>query len=220
MELLIPRMLRMPFKIPARTIQIAIVRARDGYDLLQVKIKWSVQLTHDQKAKLKSLVLTKSQAIADRASSSSIAVALQQGKHDASRKVQFLLQSIDASKKIIEVKCHSVCERLYIIEVKDWTIKSVGNTMEVASSMLTGVSQRVYDVTSLIGGQERATGIFTMVAERLPFVKIAMRERRSASTGSLSNSSNEESDQKLASSTGTTVKATAAVPALQKEKET
>jgi len=219
-EPLIPRMLRIPFKIPARTIQIAIVRARDGYDLIQVKIKWSIQLTRDQKAKLKSLVLTKSQAIAARASSSSLAVAVQQGKHDTSRKVQALLQSIDAGKEVFEAKCHSVCERFYIIEVKDWTLKSVGNTMEIASSMLTGVSQRVYDVTSLIGGQERATGIFTMVAERLPFVKIAMRERRSASTGSLSNSSNEESDQKLASSTGTTVKATAAVPALQKEKET
>jgi hypothetical protein len=217
-EALIPRMLRIPVKIPARTIRIAIVRARDGYDLIQVQIKWSIQLTRDQKAKLKSLVLTKGQAIAERASSSSLAIALQQGKHDASQKIETLIQSLNAGKKVIGAKCHLVCERFYIIEVKDWTLKTVGSTVQIASNMLTGVSQRVYDVTALIGGRKRATGIFTLVGRRLPFVKQAIRER-SASSGSLSGTSSEDNDQKL-SSTGATLKAPkAAEQPLERDKE-
>lgn len=216
-EALIPRMLRIPLKIPARTIQIAVVRARDGYDLLQVKIKWSIKLTREQKDKLKDIILTKSRAIADQASSSSLAVALRQGKHDTSQKVQALLQSIDAGKKVLGAKCHYVCERFYIIEVRDWTLKKVDSTMVVASNTLTGVSQRVYDVTSLIGGHERAKGIFTVAGKRLPFVMNAIRER-SASTGSLSDaSSTDGSDQKIASSTGTTVKTKEAEPKSDKE---
>lgn len=206
-EAVIPRMLRIPIKIPARMIKIAVLRAQDGYDLIQVKIKWSIELTRDQKEKLKSLVLTKSKAIADKASSSSLAVKLQIGKTDAARRAEALLKSIDDGKNVIGAKCYVVCERLYIIEVKDWTLKTFDSSMVVASSMLAGASRRVYDVTSMIGGQDLAKGIFTVVGKRLPFVKNAIRE--SASTGSLSDtSSTEESEQKLASGTGTTVPAT------------
>jgi len=177
-------------------IRITIVRAQDGYDLMQIRIKWAVKLTNDQKAKIMDVVLSKTKMIVDRASSSSLAVALQQAKQDPRKQAGDLLQSINAT-------CCVLCERFYVIEVRDWAIKNADTSMELACSLLTGASQRVYDVTSLIAGQKRATGIFTMLGKRLPFVKNAIRE--SASTGSLSDSSsNSEVENKVESSTGTT----------------
>jgi hypothetical protein len=189
-EPLIPRMLRIPVKIPARTIRIAMVRSRDGYNLLQIKVTWAMQLTHDQKEKLKSLVRTKSKAIADKASSSSLAVALQHVKCDASQNTRALFKSIDAGKRIAGAKCHLVYEQLCIIEIKDWTIKTFDTTREVASNALTGASQRIFDVAALLGGREKVKGIFAVVGKRLPFVKSAIRE--SASSGALSDTSSTE----------------------------
>jgi len=211
----VPRLLHMPFKIQARMIRITIVRAQDGYDLMQIKIKWAVKLTNDQKAKLTDVVLSKTKTIVDRASSSSLVVALQQAKQDPRKKAGDVLQNINAT-------CYVLCDRFYVIEVKDWAIKKVDTSMELVCSMLTGASQRVYDVTLLIAGQNRATGIFTMLGKRLPFVKNVIHE--SASTGSLSDSSsNSEGENKVESSTGTTEpvsqEAKESVPVTQEQKE-
>jgi hypothetical protein len=65
-------------------------------------------------------------------------------------------------------------------------------------------SQRAYNATSFLAGQDRATGIFTLVGKRLPFVKIAVHA--SASTGALSDASSNEAEQKAESSTGATEK--------------
>jgi hypothetical protein len=204
---LIPRMLHLPIKIPARMVHITIMKMQSGSEVVQVHIRWAVQLTSDQKAKYKAMVLSQSRAIADRAASSSLAVSLQKGKQDASKKVQAALTSLADGKKAVGVKCYVVCERLYIIELKDVTVKNVGifqqSIFDVPSGIATAASKHAYYVTTLIAGKDRATGIFTTIGKRLPIVKAAIRS--SASTGALSDTSSDsdqKSEQKVASSTG------------------
>lgn len=205
-EKLIPRLLFLPFKIPARMVHITVVKMQNGHEIVQVNIRWAIQLTSDQKAKLKAVVLSRSRAIVDRASSSSLAVSLKQGKQGASLKMQAALDSLAAGKKAVGVKCYVVCERLHVIEVKDYTIGLGQSATDCASGILIAASQRAFSVTAYIAGQERATGIFTMIGEKLPVLKTAMR--LSASTGSLSDASSRstETPEKTPSSTGSSAK--------------
>jgi len=205
-EALIPRMLYTPLKIPVRMMHISISKARNGYDVIQVRIQWASQLTSDQKAKLQALIVSKSHAIREKVSSSSLASTLGQGKQNFFQVLQGALQSIDDGRKAVGVKCCIVCEQLHILQMKDWLLKTAGAmqqaTMDRTSQIPVVVSHRAYDVISLIAGQDRATGIFTLVGKRLPFVKIAAHS--SASTGALSDSSSHEAEQTTEPSTGAT----------------
>jgi len=195
-------------KIPVRMMHISISKARNGYDVIQVRIQWASQLTSDQKAKLQAFILSKNQAITDKVSSSSLAITLRQGKQNIFQMLQGALQNIDDGKKTVGVKCCIVCEQLHILQMKDWLLKTAGAmqqaTMDRTSQIPVVVSHRAYDVISLIAGQDRATGIFTLVGKRLPFVKIAIHS--SASTGALSDSSSHEAEQTTEPSTGATGK--------------
>jgi len=194
-------------KIPVRMMHISISKARNGYDVVHVRIQWASHFTSGQKAKLQACILSRSQAITDKVSSSSLAITLRQGKQNISPLLQGALQCINDGNKAVGVKCCIVCEQLHLVEMKDWLLKTAGAmqqaTMDRTSQISVAVSHRAYDVTSLIAGQERATGIFTLVGKKLPLVKIAIHS--SASTGALSDSSH-EAEQKTEPSTGATGK--------------
>jgi len=219
---LIPRVLHMPFRIPVRMIHISIAKARNGCDVIQVQIQWASQLTSDQKAKLQALFLSRSQAIVDIVSSSTLAITFRQGKQNVFNMLQIASQSMDDGRKAVGVNCYIVCERFHVIETRDWTLKTVGAlpqaAMERASDIFVTASQRFYNVTSFVVGQDRATGIFAFVNKRLPFMKIAIHS--SASTGALSDSSSHDVEQKIESSTGATGKAsipTIMIPSKERE---
>jgi hypothetical protein len=187
---LIPRMLYIPYKIPIRMMHITIAKTSDAYDVIQVKIQWACDLTLEQKAKIVKFLLSQRQAFTDKVSSSSLAITLQQGRQGAYEKLQVGLQ------------------RLHVIEAKDWALTTAGAlqqaTVDRTSQVFVTGSQHVYDVTSLVVGQDRAMGIFTFVGKMFPFVKIAIHS--SASTGALSNSdsASHEAEQEIDASTGAT----------------
>jgi len=199
-----PRMLRVPLKIPARMIHITVVRMQNGYEAIHVNFRWAMELTADQKAKFKALVYSHSRAIADRASASSLAVSLKNGKMGASKKMEAALDSFAAGKDAIKVKCYVVCERLHVFEVQDVAMKNIGSLQQSTAARVSGIvetaSQYAFGITAYVAGKERATGIFTMIAKRLPMMEVAIPS--SSSTGALSDTS-EESEPRLASSTGT-----------------
>jgi hypothetical protein len=206
---LVPRVLRIPFKIPVRMMHISVAKARTGRDIIQVRIQWASQLTADQKAKLQSFILSRTQAVTDRVSSSSLAITLRHGKQSTFKMLQGALQSIGDGKKAMEVRCYILLDRLHVVEMKDWLLKKVGAMQQAAMDGTTDIfavaSQRAHYVTSFVVGQERATDIFTLVGKRLPLVKITVRE--TASTGALSDDSSQEAEPKTESSTGATEKA-------------
>jgi hypothetical protein len=211
---LIPRMLYMPFKIPVRVIYISIAKAQNGYQIVQVGIQSAIKLTSEQKEKLQALLLSRGRALADTASSSSLVISLGQGRQRVVNTSQIVLQSIDDGRKAVGAKCYIMCERLHVIEMKDWSLKTVEAlsqaTMARASDICSVATQRVYDVSSFVVGQDRAADMLTLVSKRLPFVKVVIHS--AGSTGALSDSSSHDvdqvqEDQNIESSTGESVKA-------------
>jgi len=122
------------------------------------------------------------------------------------------LDSLAAGKKSMEVRCYKVCERLHIIELKEYTVEKAETTAARASGIFMAASKRAYDATAFVAGKERATGLFTVIGKRLPIVKRAIRS--AASTGTLSDSSSTDGDLNVDSSTGSIVKASAAPAAV------
>jgi hypothetical protein len=212
---LIPRMLHIPFKIPVRMIYISIAKAQNGCHVVQVGIQSVIQLTSDQKEKLQALLLSRGRAIADTASSSSLVISLGQGRERVVNTSQIVLQSIHDGKKAVGAKCYIVFERFHVIEMRDWSLKTVETlaqaTMARASDILSVATQRVYDVSSLVVGQDRAADMLTLVSKLLPFVKVGIHS--AGSTGALSDSSSQDVDQNIESSTGETGQAS--VPAIE-----
>jgi hypothetical protein len=203
---LVPRVLRIPFKIPVRMMHISVAKARTGRDIIQVRIQWASQLTADQKAKLQSFILSRTQAVTDRVSSSSLAITLRHGKQSTFKMLQGALQSIGDGKKAMEVRCYIVLEQLHVRG--RWLLRNAGAmqqaTIDGTTDILAVASQRAYDITSCVVGQDRATSIFALVGKRLRFEKIAARAP--ASTGALSDDSSQEAEPKTESSTGATEK--------------
>jgi len=212
---LIPRMLHMPFKIPVRMIYISIAKAHNGCHVIQVGIQSAIQLTVDQKEKLQAFLLSRGRAIADTASSSSLAISLGQGRERLVNTSQVVLQSLHDGTKAVGAKCYIVCERFHVIETRDWSLKTVEAlsqaTMARASSMFSVATQRIYDVSSLVVGQERVADMLRLASKVLPFVKVGFRS--AGSTGALSDSSSHDVDHNMESSTGETGQAF--VPAIK-----
>jgi len=211
---LIPRMLYMPFKIPVRVIYISIAKAQNGYQIVQVGIQSAIKLTSDQKEKLQALLLSRGRALADTASSSSLVISLGQGRQRVVNTSQIVLHSIDDGRKVVGAKCYIMCERLHVIEMKEWSLKAFEALSQAttarASDMWSVATQRVYDVSSVVVGQERAADMLTLVSKRLPFVKVVVHS--AGSTGALSDSSSHDvdqaqEDQNIESSTGESGKA-------------
>jgi len=219
---LIPRMLYMPFKIPVRMIYISIAKAQNGCHVIQVGIQSAIQLTVDQKEKLQAFLVSRGRAIADTASSSSLVISLGQGRERLVNTSQLVLQSIHGGTKAVGAKCYIVCERFHVIEMRDWSLKTVETlsqaTITRASDILSGATQRVYDVSSLVVGQDRAADMLTLASKMLPLVKVGIRS--AGSTGALSDSSSQDVDQNMESSTGETGQAFGATIEIPSKEET
>mmetsp|Transcript_3765 Transcript_3765/g.6172 ORF Transcript_3765/g.6172 Transcript_3765/m.6172 type:complete len:260 (+) Transcript_3765:1-780(+) len=211
---LIPRMLHMPFKIPVRMIYISIEKAKNGYHVVEVGIQSAIKLTSEQKEQLQALLLSRGRAIADKASSSPLVIRLGQGRQRVVNTSQIVLQSIDDGRKAVGAECYIMCERMHLLEMKDWSSKIVEGLSQAAmvraSNMCSVATQRVYDVSTFVVGQDRAADMLTLVNKRLPFVKVVVRS--AGSTGALSDSSSHDVDQaqedhSIESSTGEAGKA-------------
>jgi hypothetical protein len=150
---LIPRMFGLPFKIPPRISHATIMKLQSASDAVQVLVRWIVQVTSDQKAKYKAMVLSQSRAIAERAASPSIVVSLQQGKQDASKRKHAVRANDCASR-----------EYLRIIDLKDAIVRNARSfhqsIIDASCGIAMAAPKPAYDVTVPIAGKDRAAGIF------------------------------------------------------------
>jgi hypothetical protein len=117
-------MLYIPYKIPVRMMRISIAKAQNGCHIIQVQIQWASKLTLDQKAKLQAFILSTSKALVDKASSSSLAITLQQGQQKTMKMLEAAMKSINASTEAAGVKCYIVLEKWHVIEMKDWLLRN------------------------------------------------------------------------------------------------
>jgi hypothetical protein len=206
---LIPRMLYLPLKIPVRVLYISIAKTQDGCHVVQIGIQSAIKLTSDQKEKLQAAFLSRGRAIVDTVSSSSLVISLGHGRQYAFDMSQSALQSIDDGRKAVGAKCYNACERLHVIEMRDRSLKTLEAasqaTLVRASDICSALSQRLYDVSSVVVGQDRADDMLTLLSKRLQFVKVVTHS--TGSTEALSDSSSQDAEQNVESSTGETVKA-------------
>jgi hypothetical protein len=203
---LIPRTLYIPFKIPVRVIHISIAKVQTWCHDFQVGIHSAVQFISDQKEKLQAFLLSRGRAIADTASSSSLVISLGQGREHAVNTSQIVMQSMNDGRKAVGAKCYILCERLHVIEMRDWSVKAVDTlsqaTMARAPDISSVATQRIHDVSSLVVGQDRAADMLAFVSKVLPFAKVVIHS--ADSTGALSDSLPHDVDQNMESSTGET----------------
>eukprot|EP00747_Dinoflagellata_sp_TGD_P060212 gnl/TRDRNA2_/TRDRNA2_151929_c2_seq2.p1 gnl/TRDRNA2_/TRDRNA2_151929_c2~~gnl/TRDRNA2_/TRDRNA2_151929_c2_seq2.p1 ORF type:complete len:538 (+),score=134.33 gnl/TRDRNA2_/TRDRNA2_151929_c2_seq2:75-1688(+) len=183
---ILPRAIYLPFRVPARTIRIVAFKVGGVKEAIVVDAKWAVQLTQDQKAKLKAWIAHRSRETMDRVSSSTAVVALKQRKSDAARKLQIARQSISDGQRAVAVRVYIVCERLRIIEFKDLTIEKVEALQKYATSLAKSATQIAYSATGRIAGSDRAAIVFERIAQKIPIVKAALvPEEPEGSTGAL-----------------------------------
>jgi hypothetical protein len=215
---LIPRMLYIPVKIPVRMIYISIAKAQNGCHVVHVGIHSAIQFTSDQKEKLQAFLVSRARAIADKASSSSLVISLRQGSERVVNTSQIALQSMDDGRKAVGAKCYILCERLRVIEMRDWSMKTAETlsqaTVERTSKIGSVATQCVFDASSCVVGQDRAADMLTFVSKLLPFVKVVIHS--ADSTGALSDSSSRDMDQNMESSTGETGQASIKIPSEEK----
>jgi len=186
-QALIPRAMVLPFRIPARTIHITLVKANGMTsslkDVIVVKAQWVVELTQDQKAKLSAYIAHNSRQLMDKASSSTVVVRLQKGRAEGSRKLQVARESIAIGQQQVVDRVYIVGERLRIQELKDVTISAAKSATQTAHA-----------VTKRVAGEERATVIFTKIGEKVPAVKSVIFPQ--AETGA-AEELDEEEEEKL-----------------------
>jgi len=185
---LIPRAILLPFRIPARTIHIVAFKAGGATQAIVVDVKWAVQLTQDQKAKLSAWIAHNSREMMDKVSSSTAVVTLKKSKSDAARKLQVARQSLSDGQRAIEARVYLVCERLHIIELKDLTVEKLEALQKNAAAAVKSATQMAYTATGRVAGNERATIIFERIGQRVPTIKSALIPEEvpvKGSTGSL-----------------------------------
>jgi len=182
-KLVLYRAIAIPFRIPARTIHIVAVKVDGAIAEVIVKAKWVVQLTKDQKEKLSARIADNSRQLMDKVSNSSAVVTLKSGKTTAAKKLEIARQSIVEGQRAIAVKCHIVCERVGLIELKEITVEKIDQLQVLAVQAAKSGCNGAYAITKKVAGNERATIIFTKIGEKVPLVKSAITPE--ASTGSL-----------------------------------
>jgi hypothetical protein len=176
------RAISLPFRIPARTIHIISFKVDGITQELIVKAKWAVQLTKDQKEKLSAYIAENSRKLMDKVSNSTAVVTLKNGKTTAAKKLEVARKSLAEGQRAIAVKCHTVADRVGIIELRDITIEKIEQLQVIAISGAKSASNGAYVITQRVAGNERATFIFTKIGEKVPLVKSAVFPE--ASTGS------------------------------------
>eukprot|EP00747_Dinoflagellata_sp_TGD_P160552 gnl/TRDRNA2_/TRDRNA2_177994_c0_seq1.p1 gnl/TRDRNA2_/TRDRNA2_177994_c0~~gnl/TRDRNA2_/TRDRNA2_177994_c0_seq1.p1 ORF type:complete len:190 (+),score=57.81 gnl/TRDRNA2_/TRDRNA2_177994_c0_seq1:730-1299(+) len=118
----------------------------------------------------------------DKVSNSSAVATLKNGKATATKKLEVARKSIAEGQRAIVVKCHIICERSGLIELKEITVEKMDQLQVVAVRAAKSGCNSAYMITKRVAGNERATIIFTKIGEKVPLVKSAICPE--ASTGS------------------------------------
>eukprot|EP00747_Dinoflagellata_sp_TGD_P160553 gnl/TRDRNA2_/TRDRNA2_177994_c0_seq10.p1 gnl/TRDRNA2_/TRDRNA2_177994_c0~~gnl/TRDRNA2_/TRDRNA2_177994_c0_seq10.p1 ORF type:complete len:399 (+),score=116.88 gnl/TRDRNA2_/TRDRNA2_177994_c0_seq10:102-1298(+) len=182
-KLVLYRAIAIPFRIPARTIHIVAVKVDGAIAEIIVKAKWAVQLTKDQKEKLSACIAKNSRQLMDKVSNSSAVATLKNGKATATKKLEVARKSIAEGQRAIVVKCHIICERSGLIELKEITVEKMDQLHALAAQAAKSGCNGAYKLSQKVVGSERATIIFTKIGEKVPLVKSAVCPE--GSTGSL-----------------------------------
>jgi len=165
-QALVPRIIRLPFRMPVRISMVMYMKANGAVDYVMISGRQVIQLSKEKQAQLAQLMAHRARNASDKiASISKPAVdALQKCKTSANKRVSAFRCSMADGSEIIMVKIKVVFEHLHLIQAKDWAANKVSSVKQGTVTLVKTAAQRAQGATVRIAGEERAAAVFT----RLP----------------------------------------------------
>jgi hypothetical protein len=164
---LIPRALRLPFKVPVRFTKVVFVKAR-GLS------KAAMFRSSEQKRQLLEFVFHSIHLVTDKveAVTAPVFTVVSSGKVSASRKIQVAHQSLMDAQQVVVLwvngRFYVVVTTLRLPELQEWTLTKAANVKQVAAIATTQATQGAYVATARIVGDGRADLIFRKVGLSVP----------------------------------------------------
>lgn len=165
-QALVPRIVRLPFRMPVRISMVMYMKASGAVDCVMISGRQVIQISKEKQAQLAQLMAHRARDASDKiASVSKPAVdTLQKYKTSANKRVSAFRCSMADGSEIIMVKIKVVFEQLHLIQAKDWAANKVSSVKKGTVSLVKTAAQRAQGATVRIAGEERAAAVFT----RLP----------------------------------------------------
>jgi len=163
---LIPRIVRLPFRMPVRVSMVMYMKANGAVEYVMISGRQVIQLSKERQAQLAQLMAHRARNASDKlASVSKPAVdALQTYKSSAGKRVAAFRCSMSDGSEIIMIKIKVVFEQLHITRAKNWAADKVGSVKKGTLTIVKSAARRAQGATARIAGEERAAVVFT----RLP----------------------------------------------------
>lgn len=165
-QALVPRIARLPFRMPVRISMVMYMKANGAVDYVMISGRQVIQISKERQAQLAQLMAHRARNASDKiASVSKPAVdALQKYKTSTNKRVSAFRCSMADGTEIIMVKIKVVFEQLHLVQAKDWAAEKINGVKTGTVTIAKSAAHRAQSVTTRIAGEERVAAVFT----RLP----------------------------------------------------
>lgn len=168
-QALVPRIVRLPFRMPVRISMVMYMKANGAVDYVMISGRQVIQLSKEKQAQLAQLMAHRAKNATDKiASVSKPAVdVLQKYKTSANKRVSAFRCSMADGTEIIMVKIKVVFEQLHIIQAKDWAAEKISSVKKGTVTIAKSAAHRAQSATARIAGEERVAAVFTRLPSSL-----------------------------------------------------
>lgn len=168
-QALVPRIVRLPFRMPVRISMVMYMKANGAVDYVMISGRQVIQLSKEKQAQLAQLMAHRARNSCDKiASVSKPAVdALQKYKTSANKRVSAFRCSMADGSEIIMVKIKVVFEQMHLIQAKDWVGEKISSVKKGTVTIAKSAAHRAQSATARIAGEERVAAVFTRLPSSL-----------------------------------------------------
>lgn len=168
-QALVPRIVRLPFRMPVRISMVMYMKANGAVDCVMISGRQVIQISKEKQAQLAQLMAHRARNASDKIASVSKPVgdALKKYKTSANKRVSAFRCSMADGSEIIMVKIKVVFEQLHLIHAKDWAANKVSSVKRGTVSLVRTAAQCAQGATVRIAGEERAAAVFTRLPSSL-----------------------------------------------------
>lgn len=168
-QALVPRIVRLPFRMPVRISMVMYMKANGAVDYVMISGRQMIQISKEKQAQLAQFMAHRARNASDKiASVSKPAVdTLQKYKTSTNKRVSAFRCSMADGTEIIMVKIKVVFEQLYIVQAKDWAVEKVSSVKKGTVTIAKSAAHRAQSATARIAGEQRAAAVFTRLPSSL-----------------------------------------------------
>jgi len=168
-QALVPRIARLPFRMPVRISMVMYMKANGAVDYVLISGRQMIQISKDKQAQLAQIMAHRARNATDKIAlvSKPAVDALQKYKTSANKRVSAFRCSMADGSEIIMVKIKVVFEQLHLIQAKDWAAEKVSSVKKGTITIAKTAAQRAQGATARVAGEERAAAVFTRLPSAL-----------------------------------------------------